>query len=351
MARRVVEEIQLDYKLFIDRTVIFYGPTRTGKSTLIQDALKQLSAHINQIIVICPTDNQNQTYSCGIVKKPLIHTNLNEDLLKKIWERQEVFATIYKRANNIATLESLFKKLNLGHVNRIIEKAHVCLAEQIATINETVTDTNMQKVKKKSVEDQYQEFTTLVYKRFISENRDALLRLDLTGDERHAVKYLDFNPRMVLVLDDCTADFEKLKSKEGKMILDKIFFQGRWAFLTVLIAAHGAMKLNGDLRGNAYVSFFTNKSTAIDFFSNKKNAFTREQQRNAEAAANEIFAQQGGFQKMVWIRPDEKIGKCTATIHEPFTFGSNVIQKYCEKIESNDDTSIDQSNNFGRYFQ
>src|SRR5271156_4473392 len=90
------------------------------------------------------------------------------------------------------------------------------------------------KKKTEEIEQEYEKFFTLVYKRYISEHRSRLIKMQLNQDEAFTLRYLDFNPRMLLVFDDCTADFKRLKSPRAKSIMGKLFFQNRWAFMTVV---------------------------------------------------------------------------------------------------------------------
>jgi len=351
-----LDEIEISARLFLDKSTILYGQSGSGKTTLITDILWNLNKHIKQIIAFSPTDPVNRSYSgtwggdSGVVPKPLIHYTISESILIKLWARQEMFAAVYSRANQITVIERLFRKLNLGNVNKVLEQAEISKSQSIKRIETTISDPNMQRKKLNELEEQFKNFYVLIYKRYIVSNKDFLLRMNLDADEKFALKFLDFNPRMVIIFDDCSADFKKI-SKEGKVILEKMFFQNRWAFLTVIIAVHDDKLLNSELRKNAYLSIFTTKQAMHAYFKRDTNAFSAEMQKIAAAFGNRAFEVPN--QKVMYMRQTDKLYAVTATPRDdkPFTFGSNSIQEYCNMIQSTGSMSIDKNNEFYQYFQ
>lgn len=343
-----VEDTSLTSELFLDKTTIVYGQSGTGKSTIIVEILYQLNQNIDQIIVISPTDPSNHTYSSGVVPKPLIHYNLTEKLLKKIWDRQEIFAAIYSRANQQTVLERLFRRLNLDHVTNILDNAHKCKAQALAKIEDSYIDKSIRNKKTEEIESKYSEFFNLVYKRYISENRSVLEKMRLTPDEKFTLKYLNFNPRMVIIFDDCSADFAGIKSTEGKQILGKMFYQNRWAFLTVIIAIHDYKLINSEWRKNAYNSIFTDSKGFRSYMNRETNGFSRDEANEILKKAPNVFS--NGYQKLIYVRKHDKFYKFEATPRYDFQFGAPSIKKYCKMIED-DGLTIDQNNEFFGYFR
>lgn len=350
-----LEELIIDYKIALDKSVILYGASGSGKSCMIIDILKHLNKYAKQIIVISPTDPTNGTYSktwddgTGIVPKPLIHYKLTEETLMVVWKRQEMFAAVYSRANQIDILEKLFRRLKLGGVKKILDKAEAAKAQCLIEIEDKFSDKNIQKKKKGEIEDKFTEFYTLTYKRYISANKKTLESMDLSVEEKFTLKYLSFNPRMVIVFDDCSADFKKIKSKEGKSVLEKMFFQNRWAYLTVIIAVHDDKLIDSELRKNAYLSIFTTKQSAYTYFSRGSNAFPRDMIKRVVEESKRVFT---GHQKLAFVRQRDEIFRITATDNSdhPFTFGAESIRHFCGKIASKGGVSIDRNNEFYGYF-
>jgi len=341
-----LDEIAIDYKIFMDKTTIIYGASGTGKSAIVVDILSHLKPHIDQIVVICPTDPTNKTYSNGIVQTPLIHYNLTEKLLKSIWERQEMLAAVYARSNNISILEGLFNKLNLTYIKKSIDKSHSVKSSCIEEINAQISDPIVRTKKIQEVEEKFKEFNLLIYKNYISKHVDTLNKMNLSTDEKFTLKYLNFNPRMVLIFDDCSADFKKIKTPEGKSILGKMFFQNRWAFLSIIIAIHDDKLLDSELRKNAFCSIFTSPRATSAYFKRDTNAFPPEVYKQINVWNPTIFQ---GFQKLVYIRPTDTFHKFTAKVHPNFQFGADVINEYCEKVKS-EGLGMNKSNSFYSYF-
>jgi len=341
------DDLVLTTQLLMDKSLVIYGPSGTGKSKIIVDVMAVLNPSVDQIIVISPTDPGNGTYSTGdVVPTPLIHYKLTDTLLETIWARQEMFAAVYSRANKVTVLHSLFNRLNLVKVKDILEKAEIAKADKIREATQQYTDKSRAGKVVEGIENEYERFFMLVYKQYISENRERLARMNLNPDEAFTLRYLDFNPRLLLIFDDCTADFKKLKSPKAKSIMGKLFFQNRWAFITVVIACHGDKNLDADLRNNAFMSMWTAPNSANVYFAHEANGFTSETAKKVSHWAPNIFK---GFQKLVYIRDHDKFYKYTANLHKGFKFGSPAIRSYCKKIKS-DGLSMDANNEFYQYF-
>jgi energy-coupling factor transporter ATP-binding protein EcfA2 len=336
-------------KAFLDRTTILYGVSGSGKSKIIIDLMYLLNPFIKQIIVICPTDLSNKTYSSGVVPVPLIHYSLNDNIIIKLWKRQEMFSSVYSRANNPNILERLFKKLQLGSVNKKLEVAESRKAQYIKEIHDQYVDKSIQDNKKKEIEDKFAELYVKAWKNEIHKHAAELANMDLDIEERFALKYRNFNPRMLVIFDDCTADFKRLKTKEAKEILEKFYFQGRWANLTMITAIHDDKKMDSSLRKNAYVSIFTTKEAATVFFGRGTMGYTKKMMQNVERVCDLVFVKEHKYQKLAYIRQEDKLYRCTATERAGFTFGGHSIKMYCDMIVA-DGTSIDTTNEFYDYF-
>jgi predicted AAA+ superfamily ATPase len=118
-----IPELNISPKSYIDKTIVIYGPSKTGKTVITKNIMKIVSAYIDQILVISPSEPSNRSYE-GFVESPFIHYKLfisdgnvskRDDskersfaFLESIWKRQEMMAAIYTRTNRIEVLSSLF---------------------------------------------------------------------------------------------------------------------------------------------------------------------------------------------------------------------------------------------------
>ena len=121
-----IPKLIIDANMIMDKTIVIYGPSGTGKTIIIKNIMGILDGHIEQVFVVSPSEPSNCAYD-GFVKSPLIHyrmfiedpENPKKDDPKKgmlrfidaIWKRQEMMSNIYKRANKMDTLMNLYMRL------------------------------------------------------------------------------------------------------------------------------------------------------------------------------------------------------------------------------------------------
>jgi energy-coupling factor transporter ATP-binding protein EcfA2 len=341
-----LDELDVSYKLFLDKSTILYGESSSGKSTIIVAMLKELQPYAEQIIVISPSDRSNRTYSSGIVPLPCIHYKITEKLLNDIWERQEALGAVYSRANEIAVLKRLFDRLNLEHVNKIISDVQKRQKEYENEIRNQFLDESTCIAKTEEMEKDFKKLTALIYKRYINENSARLMRMQLTEAEAFSLKYLNLNPRMILIFDDCSAQLKAFKSHR---VIQDLFYQGRHTFITPIIACHSDKNLDSELRKNAFVNIFTQEKSAHAYFHRGTNDFDKEDKKEADKCCKIAFSHTAKFQKLVWIRLENRFYKFTAKLHPKFQFGSPIINEFCKMIQ-NDGVSISSENRFLQNF-
>jgi hypothetical protein len=155
--------------------------------------------------------------------------------------------------------------------------------------------------------------------------------MNLNADEQFTLKFINFNPRLVLIFDDCT---DLLKKAKSNSVIQKLFYQGRWSYITVIFACHTDKALDPELKKNAFVSIFTEASCAHAYFERKSNDLDRDAKDRARLAVKAAFTPMAKYQKLVYLRSEKKFYRYTATLRKPFRFGSPYIWKYCEQVEA-----------------
>jgi hypothetical protein len=155
--------------------------------------------------------------------------------------------------------------------------------------------------------------------------------MKLTKDEAYTLKYFDLNPRLALIFDDCTDLISKFKKHP---VIQKLFFQGRWAFITCLIACHTDVALEPGLKKNAFVTIFTEETSAHAYFERKTNDLTKEQKQRAANACKISFTSLSRFQKLAWLRDEGCFYIFTSRIHSNFAFGNQHFWEFCNKIKA-----------------
>jgi hypothetical protein len=337
---------QLNYKPFLDRSTIIYGESGTGKSFVIKDILHQLHPYVGQALIIAPTDKQNNTYSGGLIPMPFIHYEITSELLDTMWERQNALAAVYKRANNKQNIESLVNKLpQKDRIESVISAAQSKLQSYIKEVKQQYTDEEAN-TKITDMTADFDRLKELVIKHSIDEAKGYLMGLNLTTEEKYTLEYHNLNPRLVLIFDDCTDLLKKFKSHP---VIQKLFYQGRWANITIIIACHTDKVLETEYKKNAFVTIFTEDGCARAYFDRPSTSLDKESKNRALAAVRSTFTPLAKHQKLVWIREERKFYRFTASAHPVFKFGSPHIWQYCEKIKADEGKTM-TNNRYASYF-
>ncbi len=319
MYMALLEEFKMDYKLFLDRTTALFGQSNTGKSTIISDILWHIRNKVGYGIVIAP----NVASYVDIIPNSMIHSQVTLELLNNIWARQEAATLVYKRANKPEIIRGLYKSCGSPYDEHIAAaKKNLDMKISHLTPEQDV----------KVMRDAYETFCNIAYKKTILENMDTLKRKNLTEDEQYTIKYLLFEPRIVVIIDDCTEQLDKLKKND---VVQKVMYQGRHKFITCIMACHTDTALSPDAKKNIFVSYYTEKRCATTTLTRMSTGTTKEERRQIESYIDTALnSQQYKYQKLVYIREWDKFYKSTATPRSGFRVGDPLVWKYCDVVGS-----------------
>jgi Cdc6-like AAA superfamily ATPase len=355
-----VPKLTLGPSYFVDKTAVLYGPTKTGKTVIVKNIMKLVQNRIEQVLIVAPSEPSNRSYE-GFVDSTLIHYRLwlpnpknpkKDDgvvgalrFLESIWQRQEMMASIYVRANNLDTLTQLYSRLP-SHTRKDGDKYLDQLAQMRARVLNEIRRKFNQEIgrrdeKCKEVEEKFTEMLTLVYKRFISsEIKQLWNEFSLSDDERYSLNYLFFNPRLLLIFDDCAAHLKPLFNKD---IFRKFFYQNRHSFISMVICCQDDTDLPTNLRKNAFVSIFTEPIVCMSNFDRMSNKFSKQTRSYINEIISAVFQ---GYRKLVYIREDDcnqHFYHMTATYPKPFRFGSEALIELCNLVRA-EGVSMDKEN-------
>jgi hypothetical protein len=363
---RQVPELALTPQLLIDRTTVLYGASSTGKTVLIKNIMKQLQTHVEQIFVIAPTEPSNRSYD-GFVDPALIHYRMylpdpaeKRDteqkaalrFLERIYQRQEMMAAIYTRANQVDVLTSLYARLGA----RKREESNRLIATLERKRRQVVHDIQKQyganpgqcDQKVKESNEQFTQMLVLLYKKILAAGVDELwAKKDLTENERYSLHYLHFNPRLLLIFDDCAAE---LKPFFGKEVFRKLFYQNRHSFITLVASFQDDTDLPANLRKNAFVSFFMSPVACTANFTRASNNFSKDVKEFILELANDIYV---GYRKLAYIREDKRghhFYHIECEPPRPFRFGSAALGELCDQVRS-EGVTMDRENPFYAKFR
>jgi hypothetical protein len=325
----IVSYMKIKSKDFLNKSILIYGRTGSGKSTILEDIIFNLKDIIPSIVVI--TSTNIDAYS-NIIPKQCIHKEVDQNLISKIVERQEAAVEHYKKLNNLDILLPIFLKYSTQNERNDLKQYDIILNQcqnKYMNNNDITYEQKMIKIntmkninKKKKIE--YIKKTLIRNKNNHSYN--------LSQDEKSVLKYCTFNPHMLLILDDCA---HSIKSWGKFPEMADLFFNGRHKYITTIIALQNDKLLPSALRENARINIFTTQESAIGFFTNKTNNFSKTEIKNSEEASNVIFNNNEGlYNKMIYFtEKDPHIYYINVDLHFNFRFGDENLWSLCEYIQ------------------
>lgn len=317
---------------FINRSTILYGASNSGKSFIILDILYNLRDKVDLILVISPSDRQNNTYA-GIVPLPCIHYTITDEILTSLWKRQEATSQVHKIASNSETMSLLFNRISgISAKVEFVKSAKRKLQESVNEVNKTQPDKAKAKLIIQRLTEDCDTLVNKVMMQSIVENRKTIIPTN--QKEQLCLEYVDLNPRLVLVLDDCTDLLTEYKSHP---VIQSMFFRGRWTNLTIIIASHTDKVLAPEIKKNAFIQIFTEERTAHSYFNRTSADLDKDDKKKAETACKAAFTPTNKYQKLLYLRDERKFFKLTALYHEPFAFGSKHLWEFCGKLTTKDD--------------
>lgn len=340
----MIDEHTLNAASVVDRLHLIFGGSGSGKSVVITDLMYLLSSWIDLAIIVSPTNPQNNTYT-GKVPKPCIHLTPGPDLLRDLWDRQNAFVAIEKIANNIKSLHKLFMRIANNDMHEFITMFKNKFDATKQRMRTECASDAVYEQKVMTLNEEYSRLLSLIYKGFIKKNYSKFASMKLSKTETVVLQYVDFNPRILLIFDDCTEWIMKQRKTD---VMQALFFKGRWNGFTTLLACHHDKALDHELKRNAFSFIWTDPNTARTFFNRAAAGYDKEFVREALRAINETFTDKSRpHQKLIMFREEMQLKRFTATLRTQFRFGSEYVWRFCEEVESKG-TQLPQDNKFIR---
>lgn len=333
-----VKFLEKDAKFYLNRSTILFGASDSGKSTILIEILFLLKDYVPNIFLFAPTAESNKAFD-DIIPAPLIYKNVEIPILEEIYKRQQAATKIYNTVNDLSSLRKLFErvadgksveaaKLAYNNANIIIEKKKSANPANFAENKSAISEV-------KHMRDQY---LTKLYKSVIRCNKHRLKNMSLSPQSQYIIKYLDFNPNCVIVLDDCGAILKKFQKEE---VVRKIIFQGRHIYINIILTLQDDLNLDSSIKKNAFVNIFTTGRCASAYFERSSNSFSKKEKDIASRIISHVFAASANkdFKKLVYLRDDINPFRYTiADLYENFKFGSPSLWDMCNKITKENNT-------------
>lgn len=326
----------IDY--FLNRSIMLYGASNSGKSTIIRDILYSLKKHIPNVCVICPTNKLNGSYD-GFIPKPLIHSDVSENLLNDILKRQLLNVKIYNLANDKSKLKDLYSHMierKDNDLNKMI-KAYEAVKNNIEN-NMSLSDTE-KKNQIHILEKEHNKNIIYFYQKIIHSNVKHISKLNLSESDKTIVRHVNNNPNFLIIIDDAAVSASTWCKYES---VKELFFNGRHHRVTFMIAFQDDKLLDSGLRKNAFINIFTTETVCTAYFKRPANNFSAQEKKYMEDLADTVFNNKKGdnsknYRKLVYLR--ESTPPCkymVADIVEDFIFGSKYLIKYCSQVSKDE---------------
>jgi energy-coupling factor transporter ATP-binding protein EcfA2 len=326
-----------DLDFFLGRSIMLFGSSNSGKSTIIKDLLYTLNPHIPNILVCCPTNKLNQSYT-GIVPNQFIHDDVDEAVISKILKRQSQVVKIYNSANDFDTVETIYSKIDRPNHSTLMAMENVyrkCMQQCDSQSSLIITNEHKKKTMKWMQDQIASVKSTLVTK-----------STALSDYEKMVAQHIKINPEFMLIIDDA-AFSAKVWCKYHA--IQELFFNGRHYHITFMIAFQDDKSLDSSLRKNAFINIFTTEKVSNAYFERSANNFTRQEKNKMLAIASAIFSPPtqksslAKYRKLIYMKDFSPSSyHYTAALTPSFSFGSKVLMQYCDKIKKKED-DVDMS--------
>jgi hypothetical protein len=292
----------------LNKSIILYGPSGTGKTTIIKDFLYLLQMIFPTAWGFLPTNAEKHDFD-NILKRPLIYEAFGLEEVENVYLRQKAAAEIYNNANDLKILDGLFQRIADAAARNFLQKLLYMRNKAIDEASRGEESESAKKERVTDIQDVFKDRLVKFYKQVINSKINRLKQMNLSKEEQYALQYRYFNPRTCIIFDDAyTEIMSMLKEgrKKNKESIKNFFFKGRWAYITHIYGFQDDNRLDSEIRKGAFHSIFTDKQTAMGFFSRQANGFTPSERKRAETVIGEVFSKAGValHRKLVYSRLD-----------------------------------------------
>jgi hypothetical protein len=328
--------------LMIDKPILVFGAPNTGKTTVVEELIILTKDYIPNHIIIAPITSQDP-YTEKFPRM-CIKEDMTKKLFVNIWKRQENITKIYNMANNIEILGALFKKINNPRAQALVGRANMLAENHINSVNNnTGFDFGQKKSQIDAIKDKRKKEIIKIYKSTIRACGSELNVDELDPDAVIALKYMDINPKLMIVVDDCTEKLVKwMKMFKGEdNIFHNVFFRGRHNHISMIIISHNDRFIPPELRNAASRIIYTDPQTFKISLERTTNGFSKEDRKLGLRCAKKIFANLPGvknFQKLCYIKSDfeSPFQYTIAEIYPAFSLISGPLKVLSDHLEAKD---------------
>lgn len=337
---------------FANRLTILYGPSGSGKSSLIQHILNTLRHTIPLAIVCCPTASLNGDYN-SILPDQCIYDDVTKPLMQRIFQRQTNVMAMHDLVHDVNQLKPLFQLIADNDSNSKVERLKVIYRKGCTDIkgayNEDDIDSTIDGLTVK-----YNKKLVKIMRACISANIARLQSFHLTEMQKTILTNININPRLFLLIDDCMASIREWACLEETK---KLFYQGRHYAISVALSAQSEVSIPPPLRSNAHISIFTTQSIINTFINKASSGIPPDQRKLISKIAETVFApaedrSKPNYKKLVLfgqiVATESKIQYMIGTPKKR-KFGSAALWRICDEVKRESSSTVN-SNSFSKMF-
>lgn len=364
-----IEKFKLSSDVIKNRSIAVIGPSSSGKTIIVKNMMLKCKNDIPEVFIVCPTEIMNKAYE-GYVPPQLIHYYVDSEakgdnsskkikkkeltvkFYEKLAERQEAKVFIYKKANNLELLRSIFQLVRSPTDSELVEEIETSTSDAIINIKKKYKGSQgIIDQKEKNINEKFQKILLSFYKEVIRKNYDKLNKLKkehrLDKDQIFCLKYLGFNPSILLVLDDCGAEYKSTVFTSE--VFRKMIYQGRHMGLTSIICLQDETDMPAPLRKNFFITILTTPQSSTSYFERTTNGFAKSSKKIALPIIERIFnSEDSDYKKLVYYRDDPN-GKnyyyLQVSIPPLVCLVGEKLEELCHRVEKTDEF-IDKDNEF-----
>jgi energy-coupling factor transporter ATP-binding protein EcfA2 len=342
-----------DSKLyFYNRLTILYGPSGSGKSSLIQHILNTLRSVIPLIVVCCPTASLNGDYA-NIVPDQCIYDDVSGPLMKRIFQRQSSVLAMYDLVRTLENVKPLYRLVATRDSQCKVDRLDAIFRKGCSDIKASYEQEEIES----AIGELYQKYSKKLVKIMracIIANMARLRMFNLTDMQKTLLTNFEINPSILILIDDCMASIKEWKDLEETK---KLFYQGRHYFVTTLISAQNDTSIPPPFRMNSHISLFTTQTIVNAYVNKPSSGIDGSERKKIARIAETIFARSDdvhrpNYKKLVIfgqiIKTDNKI-QYIIGYPKKKKFGSCAMWAMCDRMKRETSLAL-SSHSFSKMF-
>lgn len=337
-------------KYFLNVLTILFGPSGTGKSSLIRHILNTIRDVVPIGLVCCPTNATNGDYT-NIIPDECIYDEVSAKFMRDIFTRQTNVLAMYNLVRSLKDLQPIFELVADQESNSKIIKIDKVYKQGIDMIKSSY-DTDEAETALSDLKERNDKKIVSIMRKCIISKISSIDTNQLTDIQKTIVSNLEINPNLLLIIDDCAASIKEWRDLEETK---QLFFQGRHFKVTTILTMQNESIIPVPLRANAHISIFTTNKIASTYYTKASSGVSTTERKRIERIAETIFASTGNkpnYKKMVafsnLVNTDPKIQFIIANPKRK-KFGSPAVWAFCDRVKRTTPNAINNSS-FAKMF-